>query len=150
MVINIMSIKSIWYGVLGVMAAVGGMAAQALGGWDEALRTLCVIIAIDYLTGIICALVWKKSPKSVDGSFNSKLSLKGLLRKAGILLAVLIAYQLDSVAGTKFIRTSAILFFIANDGLSVVENLGIMGLPMPLAVKNAFELLRKQSDTNLN
>ncbi|MDD2417977.1 MAG: phage holin family protein [Oscillospiraceae bacterium] len=141
-----MSIKSICYGVLGILAAMGGMVAQALGGWDEALRMLCIIMAMDYITGIICALVWKKSPKSSDGSFNSRLSLKGLLRKAGIFLAVLIAYQLDSVAGTEFIRTSAILFFIANDGLSVIENLGIMGLPMPSSIKNAFEILRKKSE----
>ena len=141
-----MSIKSICYGVLGILAAMGGMVAQALGGWDEALRMLCIIMAMDYITGIICDLVWKKSPKSSDGSFNSRLSLKGLLRKAGIFLAVLIAYQLDSVAGTEFIRTSAILFFIANDGLSVIENLGIMGLPMPSSIKNAFEILRKKSE----
>jgi len=141
-----MSIKSICYGVLGILAAMGGMVAQALGGWDEDLRMLCIIMAMDYITGIICALVWKKSPKSSDGSFNSRLSLKGLLRKAGIFLAVLIAYQLDSVAGTEFIRTSAILFFIANDGLSVIENLGIMGLPMPSSIKNAFEILRKKSE----
>ena len=141
-----MSIKSICYGVLGILAAMGGMVAQALGGWDEDLRMLCIIMAMDYITGIICALVWKKSPKSSDGSFNSRLSLKGLLRKAGMLLAVLIAYQLDSVAGTEFIRTSAILFFIANDGLSVIENLGIMGLPMPSSIKNAFEILRKKSE----
>ena len=93
-----------------------------------------------------CALVWKKSPKSEDGSFNSKASLKGLFRKAGILLAVLIAYHLDRFAGTDCIRNAAITFFIANDGFSVVENLGVMGLPMPAAVKNAFEILRQKSE----
>ena len=57
------------------------------------------------------------------------------------------AYQLDALSGTDFIRTSTILFFTANDGLSVLENLGLMGLPIPQAVKNAFEVLRDKSGT---
>lgn len=135
-------VKAAYYGTLAGISAAGSVAASLLGGWDTALQTLCIMMAADYLTGIICALVWKKSPKSKDGAFESKASIKGLFRKAGILLAVLVACQLDALSGTDFIRNSAILFFTANDGLSILENLGLMGLPVPQAVRNAFEVLR--------
>ncbi len=141
-----MNIKAVYYWIIGTLSIIGGALAQAMGGWDYALQMLCIVMAADYITGVTCALVWKKSPKSEDGSFNSKASLKGLFRKAGILLAVLIAYHLDRFAGTDCIRNAAITFFIANDGFSVVENLGVMGLPMPAAVKNAFEILRQKSE----
>ena len=141
-----MNIKVIYYSIIGAVSVIGGAIVQALGGWDNALQLLCVIMAADYLTGILCALVWKRSPKSEDGSFNSEASLKGLFRMAGILLAVLIASQLDRYAGTAFVRSTTIIFFIANDGFSVIENMGVMGLPMPNAIKNAFEMLRQQDN----
>lgn len=140
-----MNVKALFYSILSALALAGGWAAQALGGWDSALQMLCIVMAADYLSGIACALIWKKSPKSADGTFESKASLKGLLRKAAMLLAVLIAYRLDRAAGTAFVRTATILFFTANDGFSVIENLGIMGLPLPAAFKNAFSLLRQQA-----
>lgn len=143
-----MNIKAVYYTVISVLSVIGGAAAQAFGGWDYALQLLCVVMAADYATGIICALVWKKSPKTGNGLFDSRASLKGLFKKAGVLLAVLIACHLDRFAGTTFIRSMTIMFFIANDGFSVIENLGVMGLPMPAVIKNAFEILKKKSEGN--
>lgn len=141
-----MSAKSIYYTVLTLASAAGTAIAQWLGGWDTALQTLVMFMAIDYITGVLCALVWKKSPKSTDGAFESKSSIKGIFRKGGILFTVFIAYRLDELAGTSVVRTAVILFFIANDGFSIIENLGVMGVPMPDIVKNAFELLKKKSE----
>ncbi len=141
-----MKAKLIYYSALAVVATAGATIAEMLGGWDTALQTLVILMAIDYGTGILCALVWKRSPKTQDGSFESKASLKGLIRKGAILLVVLIAVRLDLLMGTDFTRLAVIMFFIANDGLSIIENLGIMGVPMPEVVKNAFALLRKQSE----
>lgn len=141
-----MKAKLIYYSALAVVATAGAAIAEMLGGWDTALQTLVILMAIDYGTGILCALVWKRSPKTQDGSFESKASLKGLIRKGAILLVVLIAARLDLLMGTDFTRLAVIMFFIANDGLSIIENLGIMGVPMPEVVKNAFALLRKQSE----
>lgn len=141
-----MAVKTLYYTVLGALSLLGSALASLLGGWDDALRLLCAVMAADYLTGVACALIWKKSPKSADGAFESKISLKGLFRKGGILLTVCIAYRLGLLAGTAYLRTAVILFFTANDGLSIVENLGIMGLPMPAALKNAFEALREKSE----
>lgn len=140
-----MSAKAIYYSILAVLAVIGTTIAEALGGWDTALKTLVIVMAIDYGTGILCALVWKKSPKTEDGTFESKASLKGLIRKGAILLVVLIAARLDMLMGTDITRLAVIMFFIANDGFSIIENLGIMGVPMPEIVKNAFALLREKS-----
>jgi len=143
-----MNIKAIFYSIQGAISLIGATIIHYLGGWDIALKVLVLMMAADYLTGIICALVWKKSPKSEDGAFDSKASIKGLLRKGAILLVVLIACQLDELIGTDFIRTATILFFVANDGFSIIENLGIMGLPIPPAIKNAFDALRSKSQEN--
>lgn len=141
-----MNARLIYYSALAVLAAAGATLAEALGGWDTALQTLVIFMAIDYVTGILCALIWKRSPKSTDGTFESKASLKGLIRKGAILLVVLVAARLDMLMGTEVTRLAVILFFIANDGFSIIENLGIMGIPMPQPVKNAFALLRKKSE----
>lgn len=144
-----MNIKTIWYSILGGLAAVGGFLGQLFGGWDIALQALCFMMAADYITGIVCALVWKKSPKSSDGAYDSKVSIKGLLRKGGMLLIVLVGCRLDSFIGTEFIRTAVITFFIANEGFSLIENLGVMGVPMPKVIKNAFEALKEKVDNAL-
>ena len=140
-----MNAKEAYFLVVAALAAAGATVAEALGGWDGALQTLLILMAIDYATGSLCALIWKRSPKSADGSFESKASLKGLLRKGGILLVVYIAARLDALMNTEYARTAVILFFIANDGFSILENLGIMGVPLPDIVKNAFTLIRQQS-----
>ena len=142
-----MTAKTIYYTVLGGASAAGAVIANALGGWDTGLQTLVILMAVDYVTGVLCALVWKKSPKSTDGAFESNASFQGLLRKMAILLCVLIAYRVDAYTGTELARDAVILFFIANDGLSIVENLGIMGVPIPPAIQNAFAALKGKAET---
>lgn len=141
-----MNAKEIYYASLGGIAVVGTIIAEALGGWDTSLKVLIIFMAIDYLTGILCALVWKKSPKSESGAFESKASLKGLIRKCAVLILVYIGALLDELTEQTIVRTAVIIFFIANDGFSIIENLGIMGVPMPDVVKNAFELLQMKKE----
>lgn len=141
-----MNAKQIYYIVLAALAAAGAGIAEALGGWDAPLKMLVIMMGIDYITGVLCAAVWHNSPKTPSGAYDSRIGLKGLLRKGTILLVVLIAAELDDVMGTTITRTAVILFFIANDGFSIIENLGIMGVPFPETLKHAFEVLRKQSD----
>jgi len=144
---NIKAAKTIYFLSLTAFSAIGSAITSAFGGWDNSLQTLIAFMSADYVLGIIIALVWKISPKSSDGTFESNASLKGLLRKGAILLVVYIAVRLDMVTSeTQYIRTSVILFFIANEGFSIIENLGIMGLPMPGVIKNAFAAIKKQSD----
>ena len=135
--------QAIFYSALGALSAAGSVLAQSLGGWDTMLQVLVTLMAIDYALGVVLALVWKRSNKTADGSFESRASVKGLFRKCGILLCVLIAARLDPLFGSEgYIRGTVILSFLANEGLSVVENLGVMGLPMPQVLKDAFLALR--------
>ena len=125
-----------------------GVLWSALGGSDKLALALAVAMCIDYATGFLCAAVWHSSPKSATGGADSRAGLKGLFRKAGIVLCVYLAVQLSNVTGTPAIRDSSIIFFICNESLSIVENLGIMGVPFPPAIKNALEALKdKPPDT---
>lgn len=141
--------RPLYFSVLAAMSAVGAWAVQALGGWDNSLQTLIAFMAIDYILGILIALVWHKSQKSEDGRFESHASLKGLIRKFSVLIIVFIAVKLDLLLhDSGYVRTAVIMFFIANEGFSIVENLGIIGVPMPEAVKNAFAAIKRQSESH--
>ena len=141
-----MNAKGIYFAILAALAAAGTAVAQYMGGWDGLTKLLAFVMAIDYLTGALCAAVWHKSPKTPTGGYESNAGFKGLVRKGVIVLIVMIAAELDKLAGTTAMRTATILFFAANDGMSILENLGIMGVPYPPAMKNAFEALRKKSN----
>ena len=87
--------KVILYSIISVVSVIGTFLANLLGGWNSALSTLIIFMALDYLTGLICSLVWKRSDKSESGAYDSKVGLKGLFKKVGILFMVLIAARLD-------------------------------------------------------
>ena len=120
---------------------VGALVASFLGGWDTALQTLVVFMAIDYVTGIIVAAGFKASSKSENGGLDSGVGLKGLLRKLAMLCGVTMAYYLDKVAGTDFVRDATCLAFVCNEGLSIIENFGLMGVPIPAPIRNAIDVL---------
>ncbi len=144
-----MKYNAIYYQILGVFSVVVGGIASALGGFDVILKFLVILMAIDYVTGVIIALVWKKSPKSTNGGVESHQSIKGLFRKGGMLLVVYIAVQLDLITGTdQFVRNAAIMFFIGNEGISVTENFGIMGVKYPPFISNAFEVLKERNSNH--
>ena len=109
-----------------------------LGGFDIALQCLLIAIVIDYISGLIKAY----NTKTLD----SKIGFKGLLKKIGILCIVAIAVVLDRITGESgAIRTLVIYYFVANEGLSVLENLSIAGLPIPESIKKALQALKKES-----
>lgn len=131
---------------LTIVAVIGAFAAHALGGWDAAMGTLFVFMGIDLLTGFLLAAVFHASPKSDGGSLESKAMAKGLIRKGMALLVVLIANRLDIMLGLDYIRDGVIIAFCVNELLSIIENMGLMGVPMPEPLTNAVELLKKKSD----
>ena len=141
-----MNAKEIYYLVLGGLSVAGATVAQHLGGWDGLTKVLAYVMLVDYATGWLCAAVWHKSPKTETGGYESRIGFKGLVRKGVIVLIVMIAAELDKLTESTSMRTATILFFVANDGMSILENLGIMGVPFPPALKNAFEVLRQKSD----
>ena len=138
---DITGIKSAFYGTA---VFVGSALSALFGGFDMALVTLAVFMAVDYVTGIIVAGVFHKSLKTKNGSLESKAGFKGLFRKGVTLLIVLVAARLDAVMHTSFIRDGVILAYIANETLSIVENAGLMGIPIPTAIKNAVEALKSK------
>ena len=125
---------------------IGGAVAAAFGGWNAAMMTLIALMAVDYLTGLMVAGIFHKSPKSESGALESKAGWKGLCRKGVTLLVVLVAAQLDRAIGTGFIRDAAVIGYLANETLSIIENAGLMGVPVPNAVKKGIELLKKKED----
>ncbi|MBE7005033.1 MAG: phage holin family protein [Ruminococcaceae bacterium] len=133
-------------GVLAVLAAIGGALTAALGGWDVLLKVLIGMMAADYLTGLLIAAIWKKSNKSETGTLDSKASFKGLVKKCMILLLVYVAVLLDAAIGTTYIRSAVIIFYIGNEGLSLLENLCIMGVPHPKFLEKILQVLLERGD----
>lgn len=140
---NVVHIKNM---VLGAVAVAGSFVANALGGWDAALKVLVAFMAADYITGVLVAALWQRSNKSDTGALDSKAGFKGLCKKGMILLLVWLGVLLDNAMGAAYIRTAVVLFFIGNEGLSLLENLGLMGVPFPAALKNMLEALQKKGD----
>ena len=130
--------------VLMWVGTIGGVITSLFGGWDSALTTLIIFMAVDYITGLVVAGVFHKSPKTESGSLESKAGWKGLCRKGTTFLMVLIACRLDLIMGTNFVRDAVIIAYIINEAISIVENAGLMGLPIPTAIINAIEVLKKR------
>ena len=120
----------------------GAALCWAFGGWDAAMAALLMCMAVDYVSGSIVALVFHKSTKTETGSYNSLYGLKGLCKKGLMLLFVLVAVQIDRLLGTAYVRDAVCIGFCANEILSIVENLGLAGIPMPEAVTKALEQLQ--------
>lgn len=123
---------------------IGGMVARLFGGWTEDMATLIIFMTIDFIMGLVVAGVFHNSTKSKSGALDSRAGWKGLCKKCVSLLFVLIAYRLDILLETDYIRTTAIIGFIANEAISIIENAGLMGLPLPAAVTKAIEMLKDE------
>jgi toxin secretion/phage lysis holin len=132
--------------ILSALGIAGSFIISLLGGWDYALQALLIFMAIDYVTGLIVAGVFKKSKKSETGALSSHSGFKGFLKKGVILLLVLIGVQLDKVMGTNFVRYSVIIMLLSNELLSILENAGLMGIPIPPVMKKALDILYKKGD----
>ena len=130
--------------ICAVFGVIGSAVAWAFGGWDAALTALVVCLCADYLCSSVVALVFHKSNKSETGAYNSAYGLKGLCRKGLMLLFVLVTVQLARLTGADFVRDAVCIGFCSNEVLSIVENLGLAGVPMPEGVVKALEQLQKK------
>lgn len=141
-----------WEKIVRVSAAVGGAIAGLFGGWDALLLVLLAFMAIDYATGWMVGFIGK-SPKTETGHLDSKEGWKGVFKKTGELLAVIVAVLLDMVAvsylgyGVAIFRTAMILYIMATEGLSILENLGLLGVPLPAFIIKALEQVQKSNET---
>lgn len=132
--------------ILTATGVTGSFITGAFGGWDKGLITLVIFMAIDYVTGLMVAGVFKKSKKSENGALESRAGFKGLCKKCMVLLFVLIAHRLDFMLGANYIRDAVIIAFIANETVSVVENAGLMGVPIPAIITKAIDVLNKKEN----
>lgn len=139
-----------WEHVVELLAALGGMIVGTFGGWTPGSRVLVILMAVDYFTGIACALAGHSS-KTESGHFWSQVAFLGLLKKAMIMVVILVAAKLDSVLGgategAVLFRSAAEFFYIASEGLSIIENAGLLGVPIPKGIRQALEVLREKND----
>lgn len=130
-----------------LLGVIGSFIAEAFGGWDTGLITLLIFMGIDFVMGLVVAGVFHNSPKTDSGTLESRTGWKGLCRKCVTLLFVLVAYRLDLTLGVDYIRDAVIIGFVANELISIVENAGLMGLPLPKVVKNAIDILTKKAES---
>lgn len=134
---------------IGICAGIGVVStgiSAAFGGLDNTMSALVFFMVIDYLTGLAVAGIFKKSTKTADGGLESKAGWKGLIRKFSVLAIVLIAAQLDVLLNSSYIRDVVIYSFLANELLSIIENMGLMGVPLPPVLENAVSALNKKGD----
>lgn len=133
--------KEFWNTIQFVFAGIGGWLGYFLGGCDGLLYALLAFVVIDYITGVMCAIV--------DKNLSSEVGFKGICRKVLIFLLVGIANVLDvQVIGTgSVLRTAVIFFYISNEGVSLLENAAHLGLPVPEKIKIVLEQLHDRAES---
>ncbi len=136
------SLKEFFCALLG---ALGGAVAALFGGWNSGIITLIMFMCIDYVSGIMVAGVFKNSKKTDSGALESRAGWKGLCRKGMTLIIVMIAFRLDLHLGTNYIRDAVVIGFCANEAISIIENAGLMGIPLPDALTKAIDILSRKS-----
>lgn len=114
-----------------------------IGQFDLYLKSLIFFMACDYFTGITISFM-QKSGKTKSGAYRSDVAVAGLIRKVFMLLVVCVGYVLERLSGFEGLRNIVICSFIINEGFSLLENVGIMGVPIPEKLKDCFELLKKE------
>jgi toxin secretion/phage lysis holin len=132
--------KDIWNAAQLAITAIGGWLGWVLGGWDGFLYALVVFVVTDYLTGLMAAAVEKK--------LSSEIGFKGIFRKVLIFMLVGIGHILDAkvIGDGSVLRTAVIFFYISNEGISIIENAGRIGLPIPKKLKAVLEQLKTKGD----
>lgn len=134
------------YGIMSIVGLIGGAISALFGGWSTALATLIIFMGVDYITGLVVAGVFGASTKSANGALESRAGWKGLCRKGVTLLVVLVATRLDLVMGSNFIRDSVVIAFVANETISIIENAGLMGVPIPGVITKAIDVLKGREE----
>ena len=127
---------------------VGSMIISLLGGWDTAMQALTICMIIDYLSGLVVAGVFHASKKSENGALKSSSGLKGLCRKCMVLLIIIIITQIAKVSSIDWLRNATIIGFMTNEVISIVENAGLMGVPLPKAIYKAIDILNDKEKEN--
>lgn len=128
------------------IGVIGGFISTLYGGWNSSLTTLMIFMCIDYITGLMVAGIFNNSEKTKTGALESRAGFKGLCRKGMILLIVLVACRLDMIIGSNFVRDATVIAFVTNETISIIENAGLMGIPIPNPIIKAIDVLKSKED----
>lgn len=138
--------KATLYTVVGVT---GAYLTHFFGGIDTLLKVTCFMMVFDYVTGVIVALVFRNSPKSATGGVNSMVGFRGICKKLVMVGMIGVANHLDIALSTDYIRAGVMYTFIANETISIIENAGCMGIPIPGILRKAIDILAEKEDNNV-
>ena len=132
--------KRVWAMIQIVLAAVGGSVGWFLGGCDGLLRALVVFIAVDYATGVMCAVA--------DHRLSSEIGFRGICRKVLMFVLVGVGHVIDEnvIGSGSMLRTAVLFFYLSNEGISLLENAAHLGLPVPERLKDVLEQLHNRAD----
>lgn len=128
------------------LGIIGGILSYLVGGFDTPLMALIICMAIDYATGLIVAGIFHASPKSPNGGLESHAGWKGLARKFVTVMIVMVAHLMDLILEQNCIRDAVLIGFCANEIISILENAGLMGLPIPTVLREAIDLLASKKE----
>ena len=140
---NVINLK---FYICTLFGTLGGAIVSLLGGWTADLITLIIFMVIDFVMGVALALIWHKSNKSESGAISSKACWKGLCKKLVTLAFVMMAHRFDILLGVEYVRSAAVIGFITNEAISIIENAGLMGVPLPTIFKKAIDVLKSKTD----
>lgn len=140
---NVLTIKT---GICTVIGCCGSLISTLFGGWDTGLMILITLMAVDYVTGLMVAGIFHKSRKTDGGTLDSSVGWKGLCKKGVTLLVVLVAQCIDTAAGTTIIRDAVVIGYSANEAISIIENAGLIGVPVPQPLVKAVEALKGKGE----
>lgn len=127
-------------GIKVFLAGIIGSITYTLGGWDMLIQILVTLMVVDYITGILIAIIEKK--------LNSSIGFKGLFKKFAILIIIMVAVQVDMAIGNpaNYFRNIVCLLYIANEAISILENCGKLGVPLPTFLMNILEQIKEKAD----
>lgn len=130
---------------MAIVGIIGGFIAELFGGWTTDLQTLLVFMAVDFVMGLAVATFFKNSNKSDTGALNSTSAWKGLCKKGITLLMILVAHRIDITLGLEYIKTAVIIAFITVELISIIENAGLMGVPIPKVLEGIIDVLKQKA-----
>ena len=138
------TVELVWAKIQTAITLLGGWLGYFVGGWDGMLIALVVLMALDYITGVMCAIA--------DHKLSSSVGFKGICKKVFILMLVGVANIVDVhvVGSGSALRAAVICFYLSNEGVSILENAGHIGLPIPEKLKVVLEQLHGRTDENKN
>lgn len=128
------------------LGCTGSLIASLFGGWDTGLMLLILLMAVDYITGLMVAGVFHASKKTAGGGLESLVGWKGLCKKGMVLVIVLVAQCVDQLIGSNVARDAVVIGYAINEIISITENAGLMGVPVPEKLSQAIEVLQGKED----